>query len=373
MRITMNLCQPFRLLSIAWALSLIVFSSEAVYAQASSNPFEGGWSLQSDASSLTFQSIKEKNGPKQETSSFASFNGQVDESGLATLRVQLDSVDTKVDLRNVRMRFLFFETFKFPEAVVTAKVTPALMSTLVQQRRMTVPIEFELDLHGIKNSLEVNSVLTLFADDQLSIASVSPVSIAAALFDLDEGINKLQDAAKVTIVPSGAVSFDLVFRKNGGPLANSATVEAAAPVATPLESSAAASTALESSGDLTVEECTGRFDILSDTGAIYFRTGSSSLSPESYPLLGTVTDIINRCPDLEIVVAGHTDSLGGTSTNLNLSISRANSVLQYLIRQGVGAERVTAIGYGETRPEVPNDTARNRSRNRRIEFTSTSG
>jgi len=370
----MKLCHLLKILSVAWVLSLALVHSAAVYAQAAENPFAGGWSLQSEASSLTVQSIKEKDGPKQETSSFASFNGQVDDSGLATLRVQLDSIDTKIDLRNVRMRFLFFETFKFPEAVITAKVDKILMDTLLQQRRMTVPIEFELDLHGIKNSFEVNSIITLFADDQLSIASVSPVSIAVGLFDLEEGLQKLQDAAKVQIVPSGAVSFDLVFKRNipgsGNIPATIASAPAAAPAAQPV---VAASTALETSGNFSKEECTGRFQILSETGAIYFRTGSSSLSPESYALLATVTDIINRCPDLEIVIAGHTDSAGGSRTNLNLSIARANSVMQYLIGQGVGGERITAIGYGETKPVAPNDTARNRSRNRRIEFASVSG
>lgn len=327
--------------------------------------------METSSSSLTFQSIKEKDGPKQETSSFASFTGEVDESGVATVRVQLDSVDTKVDLRNVRMRFLFFETFKFPEAVVRTQVNESLMSELMQKRRLTTPIAFELDLHGVKKNLEVNAVLTLFADDQLSIASVEPVSIATALFNLDEGIAKLQDAAKVSIVPSGSVSFDLVFKRNSAagvePLASAEgvvkTVERA-PVM-------AASSALESAGNLTREECLGRFDILSDTGAIYFRSGSARLDPESFALLRTVLDVISRCPSLEVVVAGHTDSAGSDDTNLRLSILRANSVLDHLISNGVDASRVTAIGFGEARPVAPNNTARNRSRNRRIEFTVT--
>lgn len=372
MQISLTMYKPHRYLTIACLLFLALFVSTTGHAQTSDNLFEGGWSLQSDTSSLTFQSVKEKDGLKQETSSFASFNGQVDESGLATIYIQLDSVDTKVDLRNVRMRFLFFETFKFPEAVITAKVDAALIETLFQQRRMTVPIEFELDLHGIKKSFEVNSALTLFADDQLSITSVSPVSIATALFDLDEGINKLQDAAKVKIVPFGAVSFDLIFKKNIPGSFNTQATPGPTPAAEPLSPSDAASTALETIGNFSREECTGRFDILSETGAIYFRTGSSSLNSRSDALLATATNIINRCPDLNIEIVGHTDSVGGDDSNLNLSIDRANSVLQYLLVQGVGTDRLTSIGHGETRPIVPNDTARNRSRNRRIEFATTS-
>jgi len=71
----------------------------------------GGWQLDPGASSIKFQSVK--NGSKVETSSFANFNGTLDENGLATLLVELNSVDTNVDLRNVRMRFLFLRPTAF--------------------------------------------------------------------------------------------------------------------------------------------------------------------------------------------------------------------------------------------------------------------
>lgn len=353
-----------RWLVVSWLL----LAASSVQAQPSLNPFGGGWVLDAASSSLAFQSIKEKDGPKSETSRFASFSGAVDESGLATLRVQLDSVDTQVDLRNVRMRFLFFETFKFPEAVITSRVSPETMMQLQETRRLTLPVEFTLDLHGVQQTLSVDSTLTLFADDRLSITSVTPVDILASLFSLEEGVQKLQDAAKVTIVPSGAVSFDLVFVKSALPGSESSSMVASA--AAPVVSTVRA--ALESAGELTTEECFARFDILSETGAIYFRVGSARLDPVSIPLLTTVLDIISRCPTLDIVVAGHTDADGSEQANLNLSIARANSVMQYLVREGIEGARVTAIGFGESRPVAPNDTARNRSRNRRIEFTATS-
>lgn len=354
-------------------MSLICLSVSAP-AISADNPFAGGWNLDPQSSTLTFQSIKEKNGPKPEISRFATFSGQVDQNGLATLRIQLDSVDTQVDLRNVRMRFLFFETFQFPEAVVTSQVSPATMTLLQEKRRLVMPVEFTLDLHGVTRTLSVDTTLTLFADDRLSIASVAPVEIQTALFNLEEGVRKLQDAAKVKIVPSGAVSFDLVFvRMDGGNEVGEtalAMADVAAPSAPAVRTGAAA--ALESTGELTNEECFARFDILSETGAIYFRVGSSRLDANSVPLLTTVTDIVNRCPSLDIVVAGHTDSAGSEQNNLQLSIARANSVMQYLVDQGIDGARVTAIGFGEARPVAPNDTARNRSRNRRIEFTATS-
>ncbi len=73
MQIAKGVGHLLKLMSITWILSLALMQSAAVHAQASGNPFEGGWTLQAEVSSLTFQSIKEKNGPISETSNFASF------------------------------------------------------------------------------------------------------------------------------------------------------------------------------------------------------------------------------------------------------------------------------------------------------------
>ena len=83
---------------IAAAAATSLFGT-ALFAQAS--PFGEGWELESEASKLQFQSIK--NGSKIETSSFAKLTGAIDANGNASLKVLLDSVDTKVDLRNARM------------------------------------------------------------------------------------------------------------------------------------------------------------------------------------------------------------------------------------------------------------------------------
>ena len=88
-----------------------VLATLALPATAQTSLFEGGWTLQ-PSSRLNFQSVKKLT--VVESSSFATLVGEIDSNGVATVRVLLDSVDTKIDLRNVRMRFLFFETFKFP-------------------------------------------------------------------------------------------------------------------------------------------------------------------------------------------------------------------------------------------------------------------
>lgn len=321
-------------------------------------PFEPGWELDKAASSLTFQSVK--NGSKVETSTFESYEGEISPDGIGTIRIKLESVNTGVDLRNVRMRFLFFETFKFPEAVVTVRLDPAALADLPARRRIQLPLTYELELHGIRTTLTAPTVVTLFADDQVSVASAAPISIGLDTFGLLEGMRKLEDAAKVTIVPSGSVSFDFVFRRLSEPAARPLAAAAGQPQA---------SAAVETSGNFSEEECVGRFEILSRTGAIYFRSGSAELDQASLPLLKTVLDIVNRCPGLAIAVEGHTDSAGGDAFNQRLSEARAARVADYLVDNGVGPARVRSVGYGESRPVAPNDTDRNKARNRRIEFT----
>jgi len=321
---------------------------------AQDNPFAGNWVLDKTASVLTFQTVK--NNAVVENSKFASFTGTIDETGLATIKVQLDSVDTNIDLRNVRMRFLFFETYNFAEATITTQLDAALLEGLKTRRVMPYHITFNLEMHGISKTLETDAIVTLASDGLVSVASAAPIPIGVKLFGMEENVLKLEDAAKVKILPSGSVSFNFVFSNGELPASALAAV-------------APQSTAVETKGNFDVEACKGRFEILSRTGAIYFKSGSSKVETDSAPLLRTMSEIANRCPDLKIQIAGHTDSDGHEAFNQRLSEARAEAVLEYLTGIGVDAGRLHSIGYGELRPVAENDTPRNRRLNRRIEFS----
>ena len=67
-------------------------------------------------------------------------------------------------------------------------------------------------------------------------------------------------------------------------------------------------------------------------------------------------------------MSAHTDSRGSDEYNLTLSDNRARSVREYIVSKGIPASRIISQGYGETNPEVPNDTDENRQLNRRVEF-----
>ncbi len=339
------------------SIAFLLLPLRPVFAQ--ENFFEDGWTLQPEASSLRFQSVK--NLTKVESSNFAEIEGKIDETGSATVSVFLDSVDTKVDLRNVRMRFLFFETFEFPKAVITTRIDPPLLSDLRSLKRKIIPLTFSLNLHGIKKTFDSEVAVTLMSDELVAVSSTAPISVAAADFGLDGGIKKLEEAANVVIVPSATVSFDFMFSRNSD---NGSRVAAVSPDPEP-----AAAKALEPEGNFDLEACVGRFEILSRADNIYFPSGSARLEARSEPFLNSLVDIISRCPGLVIEVGGHTDSDGSASANMRLSERRASSVTQYLISRNIPEERVTSVGYGETRPAAPNTTDDGKRRNRRIEFS----
>ncbi|MEM9344801.1 MAG: OmpA family protein [Pseudomonadota bacterium] len=328
----------------------------AAPAWAQQAPFGTPWSLDESASSLRFTSVKK--GSVVETSSFATLTGGIKEGGAAEVRILLDSVDTGIDLRNVRMRFLFFETFKHPEAVISLQIPDDAVADLATVRRKVVQLPYRISLHGVSRDLVADVAVTLLADDIVAVASAAPINLGTAEFELEDGRQKLEEAAGVTIVPNATVTFDFLFRREA------AGVDVASRAPAQPET-----VALETEGDFSREECAGRFEILSRTGNIYFATASARLTPESTAVLDSIADIINRCPGLVIEVAGHTDSDGSETTNLRLSESRARSVSEYFTRAGIPAESLRTVGYGEARPAFPNTNRENKRRNRRIEFS----
>lgn len=108
--------------------------------------------------------------------------------------------------------------------------------------------------------------------------------------------------------------------------------------------------------------------VLSDLGSVLFATGSAELTPASEELLA---DIAKRITSQNLVgakVVGYTDSVGSEASNLTLSERRAGSVADFLIAQGVPADKLTREGKGESDPVADNETAEGRAKNRRVEI-----
>jgi OmpA-OmpF porin, OOP family len=117
------------------------------------------------------------------------------------------------------------------------------------------------------------------------------------------------------------------------------------------------------------DACGNELQKVAKDGVILFAWASDDLDRRSHSTLDKLADAARTCPDGIIEIEGHTDAEGIDERNQPLSERRAQAVVDYLIKAGVPAERMKAVGYGSSRPVAPNDTAANRARNRRIEFS----
>lgn len=103
-------------------------------------------------------------------------------------------------------------------------------------------------------------------------------------------------------------------------------------------------------------------------GNITFETDSADISSSFYPVLNSVTLVLNEFEKTLIQVAGHTDNTGTAEYNLQLSERRAQSVGDYFVAQEVPPVRVQTFGLGQDSPIATNDTAEGRQQNRRVEL-----
>src|SRR5690606_36806841 len=101
---------------------------------------------------------------------------------------------------------------------------------------------------------------------------------------------------------------------------------------------------------------------------ITFATGKADITPECEATLQKALRTLRTYPEIEVEISGHTDDVGSNASNQRLSQQRAESVKRWLVENGIEESRLTAVGYGEEQPVVPNASPEYRLKNRRIEF-----
>jgi outer membrane protein OmpA-like peptidoglycan-associated protein len=101
---------------------------------------------------------------------------------------------------------------------------------------------------------------------------------------------------------------------------------------------------------------------------VHFDFDKSTLRSDSVPVLREAVNTLKENPSVNVIVEGHTDSMGTEEYNQRLSVRRANAVKDYLVKHGVAANRLTARGMGENEPVASNDTEEGQAENRRVEL-----
>ena len=118
----------------------------------------------------------------------------------------------------------------------------------------------------------------------------------------------------------------------------------------------------------TPDECEAEIGKILEIGKIYFEPSSATIDASALGTMDDIAAVLKRCGDIQLEIQGHTDSQGRESMNLDLSQSRAESVLNELRARRVLTGSFTAKGYGEANPIADNKTEEGREANRRIEF-----
>lgn len=105
-----------------------------------------------------------------------------------------------------------------------------------------------------------------------------------------------------------------------------------------------------------------------DLPKIQFEFDKAEITPESYPTLDLIAEVLSRSERLKLFILAHTDSVGTEEYNLDLSERRAKAVKEFLVKKGLPPPTIRYRGYGFARPLADNSSEEGRAKNRRVEF-----
>lgn len=164
---------------------------------ASAAPAWAEWQI-AENSGIQFVSIK--NNTIGEVSHFDMISGTVGDQGAVEVRVALDSVETSISIRNDRMKKMLFEVGLYPEALITAQLSPETMAALGSSSRAAVAVALQIDLHG--QVVSKDAMLAVSATDAggFSATTSEPILLNAAEFDLEDGVAALQSVAGLNAI-----------------------------------------------------------------------------------------------------------------------------------------------------------------------------
>lgn len=161
--------------------------------------FEGAhWTLNAAESSLHFVSVKKEHVAENQT--FNTLDGTIDKDGNAVFAIDLDSINSAVDIRNERMRNFLFETNILPTMYFTVNVASINVDALTAGSSQKVTLPGSLSLHGINMALDAEVIVTKLRDDKLNVSTFKPIIIDTKKFDMNGGIETLRTVANLASI-----------------------------------------------------------------------------------------------------------------------------------------------------------------------------
>ena len=173
---------------------------------------DGNWTLDAAGSRLTYVSIKA--GEVAEANRFPRLSGSVGPDGTASVEIDLAALDTGAELRNERMRDIFFEVADNPKAAVTAKLDPAAFAGLAVGQSITRPLKASVTIKGAASDILTEVLVTRVAEDRVTVVPTAPVIISTDMFGLTDELGELRALAQLpSITPAVPVTFMLAFKR----------------------------------------------------------------------------------------------------------------------------------------------------------------
>jgi len=168
------------------------------------------WQL-TQPSEVTF--VTGKNSHLLEVHRFGRLSGEVSDSGLAKVEIDLTSIDSRIPIRDQRMRDLLFEVSSFAKATIEAQLPAELLAELKAGKVQQIELPAKLNLHGSDEELNLKLLAVPAKDGQLVVTSLRPVLIHANDFAMTKGIRLLQDIAKLKVIAEVVpVNLTLTFK-----------------------------------------------------------------------------------------------------------------------------------------------------------------
>lgn len=168
------------------------------------------WRLKNADSNVYY--VSTKNVTTSELNYFNTLTGNIDEKGQLNIKINLESVETDVPIRNERVKSMLFEVLSYPKAVITASIDPKKLTELDVGSTYIDTIGFKLNLHGVTQELSTTVKVLKHADGDLLVTPMTPILLNSTLFGFEKGIERLRKIARLeSISPTVPVTFNLTF------------------------------------------------------------------------------------------------------------------------------------------------------------------